>query len=271
MPVGHGADGKASRSHALLAAGLALKAFVALTYDPLGQGERQQSAGGPTAQHTYANGQMMLIGENVARYRIWDAIRGLAYLVSRPDVDPERLGCTGCSGGGTVTTYVAALDDRVRVAAPACSITTWQELLTKLGPQDGEQSFPGFLKEGLNMGDYVALFAPKPYLIVSTTEDFYSIAGAREVYQEAKRFYRLYGAEERIGHQIGPGGHGVPQVNREGIYAWFQRWLGKPGDPKEPPIQVDSPETLRCTPSSASLPSRCPVAPGEASAPAGPG
>jgi hypothetical protein len=163
-------------------------------------------------------------------------------------VDPERLGCTGCSGGGTATTYIAALDDRVKVAAPACYITTWQELLTKLGPQDGEQSFPGFLQEGLNMGDYVALFAPKPYLIVSTTEDFFPIAGAREVYEEAKRFYRLYGAEERIGHQVGPGGHGVPQVNREGIYAWFQRWLGKPGDPKEPAIQVDSPETLRCTP-----------------------
>ena len=67
-----------------------------------------------------------------------------------------------------LTTYISALDDRVKAAAPACYINSWQELLTALGPQDAKQSFPGFVREGLNIADYIQLFAPKPWLIGST-------------------------------------------------------------------------------------------------------
>ena len=63
-----------------------------------------------TDEHSHANGQTLLIGDSVARYRIWDGIRGIDYLVSRKDVDAERIGCMGCSGGGTLTSYISALD-----------------------------------------------------------------------------------------------------------------------------------------------------------------
>ena len=92
---------------------------------------------------------------------------------------------------------------------------------------DSEQSLPGFLAAGLDQTDYVELFAPKPWLIASTEGDFFTPAGARQVFEEAQRWYRLYGAEDRIRWVVGPGGHGTPLVVREAIYAWMIRWLGQ--------------------------------------------
>ena len=96
---------------------------MALAYDPIGQGERlqyyaadQQKSfiGNPTGEHGEANIGPMLIGDNIARYMVNDAMRGVDYLVSRKDVDATRIGAFGCSGGGTSTAYFAALDDRVK-------------------------------------------------------------------------------------------------------------------------------------------------------------
>jgi cephalosporin-C deacetylase-like acetyl esterase len=175
-------------------------------------------------------------------------MRGIDYLQSRSDVDGSRIGCTGCSGGGTLTTYISALDDRIKAAAPACYVTSWRELLIALGPQDGEQSFPGFVSEGLDIADYIELFAPKPWLMVNTIQDFFPLEGARQTYEEARRWYRLYGAEERMGWHIGPGGHGWPQPSREAIYGWFIRWLkdGK-GDAGEPAFKLTEPDALLVT------------------------
>jgi dienelactone hydrolase len=175
-------------------------------------------------------------------------MRGIDYLLTRKDVDGARIGCTGCSGGGTLTTYISALDDRVKAAAPACYITSWRELLTRLGPQDGEQVFPGFLKEQLDIADFVELFAPKPWLIANTIDDFFPLEGARQTYEEARRWYALFGAEDRIAWHIGPGGHGTPLQSREAIYAWFIRWLkdGK-GDAREPRTRLDEPDALLVT------------------------
>jgi cephalosporin-C deacetylase-like acetyl esterase len=256
MPAGHWQGGKEGERD--VAIGLARKGFVVLKYDPLGQGERLQYydpdlrrskvAGGPTAEHDMANGHAMLIGDNVARYRIWDGIRGIDYLVSRKDVDASRIGVTGCSGGGTLTTYISALDERVKVAAPACYMNSWEELLPALGPQDAEQSLPGFLSEGLNIADYVELFAPKPWLNLNTSEDFFPLEGARRAVEEERRIYGLYGAADRLGWFVGPGGHGVPLPSRETLYGWFIRWLkdGK-GDAHEQPAVLDPPDALLCT------------------------
>ncbi|MDP2999783.1 MAG: acetylxylan esterase [Bryobacterales bacterium] len=255
-PVGHGAAGKASERE--IAVGLVKKGFIVLKYDPIGQGERLQyydpdlkasKVGGPTDEHTHAGGHTMLIGDNVARYRIWDGMRGIDYLLTRKDVDANRIGCTGCSGGGTLTTYISALDERVKVAAPSCYMNSWQEMLEGPGPQDGEQSLPRFLAEGLNFGDYVELFAPKPWLNASTIEDFFPLEGARQTFEEARRIYSLYGAEERLGWYVGPGGHGVPRPSREAIYAWFVKWLKNgEGDRNEAALDLDAAEELLVTP-----------------------
>src|SRR6266481_4996328 len=254
FPLGHWDMGKVAAEQ--IAANLALKGFVVLAYDPVGQGERQQAydrrlraslGGGSTDQHILAGAQSLLAGESFARFRIWDAKRALDYLVSRPEVDAEKVGCTGCSGGGTVTTYISALDPRIKVAAPACYMNTFRLLFN--GPTgDSEQSIPNFLAAGLDLADYVELFSPKPWLMVSTVGDFFPIEGARHTYQEAADWYALYGAKDKIAWAVGPGGHGTPLEDREAIYGWMIRWLkdGR-GNAKEEPVELTPPFDLRAT------------------------
>lgn len=255
MSMGHWDSGKAAGQ--LLSANLARKGFVVLAYDPVGQGERQQAfdkrfgrslIGGPTEQHFSNGAAAILMGQSVARYFIHDGMRAIDYLVSRPEVDAERIGATGCSGGGTQTTYIAALDTRVKVAAVACYMNSFQTLFAgSIG--DSEQSVPGFLAAGLDQTDYVELSAPKPWLMTSTEGDFFTPAGARQVFEEAQRWYKLYGAEERIKWVVGPGGHGTPLVVREAIYAWMIRWLALgTGDAREEAVTLLPDHALRVTP-----------------------
>jgi hypothetical protein len=255
FPLGHWDQGKPAAQR--IAANLALKGFVVLAFDPVGQGERLQAydarlgrslIGGATEQHFMNGAQAVLAGHNVARYFIWDGIRGIDYLVSRPEVDPARIGCSGCSGGGTQTTYISALDERVQAAAPACYMQSFQLLFT--GPVgDSEQSFPGFLSSGLDQTDYVELFAPKPWLIASTEKDYFTPAGARIVYEEARAWYRLLGHEDRMKWVVGPGPHGTPLEVREAIYEWMIRWLKNgDGSAKEEDVELVADLDLRVTP-----------------------
>ncbi len=254
VPIGHTQEGKPEGQ--LLAANLARKGFVALAYDPIGQGEREQSylpelgrplSGGGGNEHLELGARSLLLGQSVARYFIHDGRRALDYLSSRPDVDPDRLGVTGCSGGGCITTYIAALDPRIKAAAPACYINTFHKLFP--GPTaDSEMSLPAFLASGLDIADLVELPAPLPWLLLATTGDFFTPAGARPVYEEVRRWYRLYGAEERVQFFVGQGPHGTPKESREAIYAWMIRWLkdGR-GDSTDQPVKLFSNLELRVT------------------------
>jgi hypothetical protein len=230
-PMGHWELAKAAAQ--TTAANLAMKGLVVLAFDPIGQGERQQSwdarmgrsiLGGPTEQHFMPGALATLAGENIARYFIWDGMRGIDYLQTRPEVDPRRIGCTGCSGGGTQTTYISALDERVQVAAPSCYMQSFKLLFSgTIG--DSEQSFPNFLSSGLDQTDYVELFWPKPWLISSTEEDFFRPAAAKLVFEEARSWYFSGGHEDRLKWVVGPGPHGTPLEVREALYDWFVRWL----------------------------------------------
>ena len=100
-----------------VALNLVRKGFVVLAIDPVGQGERLQyydpeagesRIGGSTLEHSYPAAQCFLSGKSIARYFIWDGIRGIDYLLSREEVDPDRIGCHGLSGGGTQSSYIAA-------------------------------------------------------------------------------------------------------------------------------------------------------------------
>ena len=254
VPSGHTQEGKPEPQ--ILAANLARKGFIALTYDPIGQGEREQTylpelgrslSGGGGNEHLELGARSLLIGQSVARYFIHDARRAVDYLVSRPDVDPDRLGVTGCSGGGATTTYVGVFDPRMKAAAPACFINTFRQLFT--GPTaDSEMSFPRFLSSGLDMADFFEVAAPLPWLLLATTEDFFTPAGAQPVLDEVRRWYQLYGVEDRLRHHIGPGPHGTPKESREEIYRWMIRWVkGGEGDATDQPVKLYTDRELRVT------------------------
>jgi len=258
FPLGHEPGGKTNPTWQQMLGSLATKGFVALTWDPIGQGERLQiydedlresKVGDSTTEHTVVGAQCLLIGDHLARYTIWDGMRALDYLLSRPEVDPTRVGLTGNSGGGTHTAYIAALDDRIQVAAPSCYITSWRLMLQTIGPQDAEQTFPFWLQDGLDYPDYLYAFAPKPYLLLSAIRDFFPIAGARETFAEAAKVYSAIGAKEKLGMFEADDGHGYNKTRRLAAYEWFGRWLkGVEDKDPEPQIEMATPEELRCTP-----------------------
>src|ERR1041385_5401831 len=136
-------------------------------------------------------------------------MRGIDYLTARPDVDATRIGALGCSGGGTSTAYLGALDSRIQTVGVACYITSFHELLpSATGVQEAEQSIPRFLEQGLDFADWVELAAPTPYAIISTMSDMFPFEGARQTYEETRRIYTLYGAADSLQWITGPGGHG---------------------------------------------------------------
>jgi dienelactone hydrolase len=212
---------------------LARHGMAALCYDPIGQGERSQALepdGKPqwevtTREHLLMGTGSILTGRNTATYRIWDAMRALDYLESRPEIDSKRLGMTGCSGGGTLTSYVMALDERIACAAPACYLTTFGRLLETIGPQDAEQNIYAQILLELDQPDYTLMRAPKPTLISSTTSDFFSIQGAWDNYRQANRIYTRLGFAERVALVEADGNHGVQPESLAAIAQWFQRWL----------------------------------------------
>jgi cephalosporin-C deacetylase-like acetyl esterase len=254
LQAGHTQEGKAEPQ--LLAANLALKGFVALAFDPVGQGEREQTysvqlrapaAGWSSIEHMQAGAQAALIGEGVARYFIWDAKRSIDYLVSRSDVDPERIGAAGCSGGGALTTFIGALDSRLKAVIPACAPNSYRLLFAGSNPH-AEMNLPQHLARGLDTADLVELAAPTPWMLQATEGDFFTPAGTRLVYDEALRWYRLFGAEKNLAFVVGPGPHGTPLVNREAAYEWMIRWLkGGRGDARELPVKLYTNHELEVT------------------------
>ena len=257
FPEGHERGGKSHETWQRMLGALAKQGYVALTWDTLGQGERAQmydedlggrKLGSSTTEHTMLGIQCLIVGDNLARYTIWDGIRALDYLVSRPEVDRERIACTGNSGGGTHTAYLSALDDRIKVAAPSCYITSWGRLLATIGPQDAEQVLLPWLAAGLDHGDFLIAFAPKPYLMLSAIRDFFSIAGARATFREAKTIYERLGAADKLAMHEVDAGHGYHQPNREAAYRWFARWLkGTEVGGEEPEIELAEFDELACT------------------------
>src|SRR5579885_977576 len=218
--------------------------YPAILY-PLGH---ETGAKAHTAWQYTLGMQSLLVGAHMAQYTIWDGIRALDYLLSRPEVDATRVGCTGNSGGGTHTAYLSGLDDRIQVAAPSCYITSWHRMLESIGPQDAEQVFPFWLEDGFDYPDFIYAAGGKPFLILSAIRDFFPIGGARATYDEVRRTYGRLQLSDRIAMFEADDGHGYTKPRREAAYRWFTRWLqGAEDDSPESPVKLASEQELWCT------------------------
>ena len=253
-PVGHSFTAKAREIYQSLGALLALNGMVALVFDPIDQGERGQmlsqwpSLSGTKAHTTLGVGSMLL-GRNTARFEIWDGMRAIDYLQSRPEVDPTRIGCAGLSGGGTQTSHLMAIDERIKVAAPACYLTNFERLLATIGPQDAEQNIFGQLAFGMDHADYIMMRAPRPTLICAATGDFFDISGTWTSFRYAKRLYSRMGFAERVDLIEHDGEHNYHKPLREATTRWMMRWLLERDEPiTEPPIELLSEKEIQCTP-----------------------
>ena len=239
---GHSANGKLSEAYRSGAANLAVKGYVVLLIDPIGQGERWQFTGVPNAskihglctrEHNMLGKQLRLCGDFFGAWRAYDALRGLDYLLSRPEVDSSRVGITGNSGGGTMTVFTQALDERFTMAASSCYVTSWKRNFENELPADVEQIPPGILASGCEMGDFILAYAPRPVLLMGQKNDFFDPRGLMETYRQVKKVYALLGAEENVQCFIGPANHGYSIENREAMYGFFNQHAGLDGEVKE--------------------------------------
>ena len=215
--------------------------FVVLCIDAIGQGERHQVLapdGRPTRryrrrrprfhsslEHMHVGVGSILVGRNAASYFVWDAMRAIDYLETRGDVDANRMGCFGGSGGGTQTAYVMALDDRVKCASPRNYMTSLRRLVETIGPQDAEQNIHGQIAEGMGHGDFILMAAPCAVLLLVGTHDSFDIDGAWETLREAKRAYARLGIAERVDIFEADAGHGATDAMLAGLVRWMRRWL----------------------------------------------
>ena len=253
---GHSREGFKVGIYQHIIINLVKKGFIVLTIDPMGQGERYQYWDSktkklkfpiPDHEHSYAGAQCMISGYSTGHYFLWDMIRGVDYLLTRNEVDPERIGVTGRSGGGNLSAYLGAVDDRIAAAAPECYITGYEYIYKSIGPQCAEQNLYGMIGAGLDHADFIEARAPKPTMIIGTTRDFFSMQGTRESYEEAKSMYDAFGAGELLTLVTDDTVHKSTKNNREAMYAFFQKYLDNPGSPKDLEVEIPKPESLQVT------------------------
>ena len=251
-PVGHWGAGKFFEDMQRLGAYLAQRGFVVLVYDSAGQGERQQywdavmsrtllSPGTTTwfvtTEHGYAGGQTILARDNYAAYLVWDGIRGIDYLVSRRDVDPERIACTGTSGGGLQTEVLSAVEPRIKVSIPVCY---------------GGCAPDTPARRGLGITDVDALIAPRPLLMIEATGDPRAgVAAKQKRHQLIAGLYAVSHAPDRTQFAIFDEPHGYGPSIRQGAYRWLSRWLRHTeptaAELAEQPIVLEPDSALACT------------------------
>lgn len=233
--------------------------FIVLSYDPIGQGERRQywnpatdvtDVGGPVFEHSMAGQLLLLLGENLTNYLVWDGVRAIDYLLSRSDVDAERIGCAGHSGGGTLTKFIAAADPRVRCAVILEGGTANQWPTSSIGIADMEQNlFPAAL-DGIDNVDLHTAIAPRPLLvgIESYNAAFNSAADA------IRSRYLQLGVKEKFDTVAADDPHAWTPKLRRATTDWFCRWFyGHSGPQEETAFETSPPEDLYCTPNGSLL------------------
>jgi pimeloyl-ACP methyl ester carboxylesterase len=240
---GHAWEAKAYPSYQRCCQGLVQLGFVVLAFDPMGQGERinypdasgtQSKLSSCDEEHTVPGKQLLLFGDSATRFQLWDAIRSLDYLTSRPEVDQKRVASMGHSGGATLTMLLAAADDRLAAAAVCMGNTENVAAVPFLPPgatDDAEQDFVDSGPAGFDRWDLFYPFAPKPMLIWPSDRDFYAtyspeyVRNGWEEYQKLKRVYETLGRPEHLGWADTPLPHALAYDSRLLVYNWFTRWL----------------------------------------------
>ena len=248
---GHALDGKSCVTYQTAGRSMAAQGFIVVCPDPFGQGERLQYYSpkiNNVKEHNVINRRLLPMGDNTGNWRAWDGIRAIDYLISRGDVDTDRIGVAGNSGGGTMTSIVNALEDRVSAANPNCYITRWHRNIENELPVDAEQIIEGAAADGGDMADLLLAVAPRPIAISGQANDFFDIRGTKEVYEEVKHIYTLLGYPENVRLTVGPVSHGFSPHLREASYKFFHDFFGSKGELADTKEEMLSQKDMQCSP-----------------------
>ena len=248
---GHAANQKVHyQAHARRFAELGFVCLLVETLETVEYGSSVGTHHGPYREgwfHWYSRGY------TPAGIELLCGIRALDLLAARPEVDADRLGVTGISGGGAASWWIAAADERVKVAAPVCGTAT---LASHVHDRtvDGHCDCMWWINSHRwDLADIGALIAPRPLLIASANRDgIFTVESIREVHSALARLYRRLGAADQLQLIETPGGHSYHERSRTGIFSWFLRHLhGREvhaedvGDIDESPTRQETADALR--------------------------
>ena len=252
--MGHSLNGKAAEPYQKCCQALAKLGYVVLGPDPMGQGERTYypakgelttRLGSADEEHSRPGRQMLLVGDTATRMQTWDAVRSLDVLAEHPLVDGKRLGSTGQSGGGTLTMFLAAVDDRLACAAVSCGNTenfAFGRFNAPGSVDDAEQNFIDGGPHAFDRWDTIWGIAPKPLWIGVSARDWFGtyspeyLVSGREEFAHLKRLYDGLGRGGSIEWYETPVPHALSRDMRVRIYNFFERAL------KASDRRVDEPE-----------------------------
>ena len=228
---GHSLTGKGDGSGQAVA--MVRNGIAVLVVDPIAQGERLQlidSAGcaltrGVTTEHTLLNPALCLLGSSLAAQEFWDNSRAIDYLLTRSDIDGEKIGAYGFSGGGTQATYLMALDERVAVSCVGLFFSNRARTLDIQGPSDGCQQIAGEGREHIELADFALAAAPKPFLVLDGKYDFVDHWGALQGFEEVRQAYELLGCGDRVKQYYSADGHACPPDAMLRMVSWFKKWF----------------------------------------------
>ncbi|HEV2668129.1 MAG TPA: acetylxylan esterase, partial [Blastocatellia bacterium] len=221
-PHGHSTYGRLENqqlnSGPARAASFARQGYVAFSYDMVGY------ADSAAISHRFAGGHRenvvdreSLWGVNLLGLQLWNSIRSIDFLLTLPEVDPERVACTGESGGATQTFLLTAVDDRVRMSAPVNMVSFLMQggSLCENAPN---------LRIDTNNVEIASLMAPRPMMMVSSTGDWTRNMMISE-YPAVRRIYELFDAEDKLTAIQVDAAHNYNQPSREAVYGWFAHWF----------------------------------------------
>ncbi len=236
-PHGHWATGRLAHEELGSVPGrcinLARQGYVVFSYDMVGYNDSKQ------VTHGFGGQREALWGQSLMGLQLWNSFRAMDFILSLPEVDPARVGCTGESGGGTQTFMLMGVEPRLAAAAPAVMVSAYMQggCLCENSPN---------LRVGTFNTEIAALMAPRPLLLISATGDWTAHTPTEE-YPDIRSVYALYGAEDQVASVQIDAPHNYNKDSREAMYAFFGRWLLGEANAdalKEQPFQPETNEDL---------------------------
>jgi len=261
LPCGHSPVGKAFVNYQQIGGRLAKRGYVVLSWDPVGQGERSQFWDAAAkrsrfnlvcGEHAVLGNLAVLAGTSLVRYEVWDGIRAVDYLLTRPEVDGSHLSITGTSGGGFQSTWIGAIDERIGVVAPSCFVTSlplrMANRIFEDPDTDPEQDPPGLVSEGVDHPGLLLLAWPRAVHVAAAIRDFVPIEGARRTFAEIRALYERFGRADRVGYAEGDHPHRYSDENQAKAFDFLDRVNGNGRHEGLAPVRTLPPEALQVTP-----------------------